>query len=289
MIAHIAMIGGLTALLVLAVFYPFLPGSYDVLALPLSAMVQASGLVGVLLVPVGIAWLAYELREQARRKRNLAHAGKRYLFALAAVITATLPAAAACFVALMTSGPVLAVFAFALCACAAWTVLPRLKALKNAERAYFSPAPLYLVVLPSALLLLPLTLADRATELSRGRAIANSSELIDDIEKYRALNGHYPNTLLAVWKDYDPAVVGIEKFHYVPQGDAYNLFFEQPKLLLDNIGTREFVVFNRLDQHLITSHAAWILVSAPGELPARQGWYAAHNAQTPHWKYFWFD
>jgi hypothetical protein len=119
--------------------------------------------------------------------------------------------------------------------------------------------------------------------------IANSAELINDIEEYRAANGRYPSSLLAVWKDYHPSVVGIEQFHYAPNRDAYNLFFEQPTFLFDNLGTREFVVYNKLDEHVIPSHAHWILVWTPEELEARQGWYTVHDAPSPHWKYFWFD
>lgn len=51
------------------------------------------------------------------------------------------------------------------------------------------------------------------TSFSRTRAIASSREFIDDIEAYRAEYGRYPTSLLAMWKDYYPDVVGVEKFH----------------------------------------------------------------------------
>jgi len=126
-------------------------------------------------------------------------------------------------------------------------------------------------------------------QLCRNYAIANSAEIINDIEEYHAMHGRYPNSLQAVWKDYYPSVVGIEKFHYAPDGDAYNLFFEQPRFLFDNVGTREFVVYNKLDEHAMISHTAWILILTPEELETAQGWYAVHDAPSPHWKYFWFD
>jgi hypothetical protein len=116
-----------------------------------------------------------------------------------------------------------------------------------------------------------------------------STEFIHDIEQYRTVNGRYPNSLLAVWKDYYPSVVGIEKFHYVPDGDTYNLYFEQPRFLLDNIGTREFVVYNKRDKQFMISHTSWILIFSPEQMKANQGWYDVHNAPSPHWKYFWFD
>jgi hypothetical protein len=75
----------------------------------------------------------------------------------------------------------------------------------------------------------------------------------------------------------------------VPDGQAYHLFFEQPRFLFDNIGTREFVVYNKLDERFMISHASWILLMTPQELETSQGWYAVRDAPSPHWRYFWFD
>jgi len=56
-----------------------------------------------------------------------------------------------------------------------------------------------------------------------------------------------------------------------------------------DFGVREIVMYNRLDEHVMVSHAAWILAGAPGQLQARQGWHSSHDASSPHWKLFWFD
>jgi len=32
-------------------------------------------------------------------------------------------------------------------------------------------------------------------------------------------------------------------------------------------------MYNRLDEHVMVSHAAWILAGAPEQLEARQGWH----------------
>ncbi len=74
------------------------------------------------------------------------------------------------------------------------------------------------------------------------------------------------------------SVVGIRQFHYTPQGDGYNLYFEQPLPLLSAIGTREFVVYNRRGEHMMLSHAAWNLTRSPGRLGAGQGWYSGVDA-----------
>ncbi|GAB4577629.1 MAG: hypothetical protein Fur0022_03600 [Anaerolineales bacterium] len=288
MIKHLAWIIGITLLIVLCIVRPFLPGDYDGLAMPLSTMAQAFGVVGMLLVPVGGLWLVYEFRSRARKK-NLPVKARGYAFALVSLVVATLVAAIISLIGLVTLGPSLGLLTLTLWLYAFSKLIPKLKSLKNAEREPFNPTPLYLIILPIAALLSQILLAAPMTEFSRTRAIAMSAEFIGDIEAYRTANGHYPVSLLATWKDYYPDIVGIEKFHYAPEGEAYNLFFEQPRFLLDNIGTREFVVYNPLDEQRIISHTSWILLLTPEELDGAQGWYEVHEASSPHWKYFWFD
>lgn len=127
-----------------------------------------------------------------------------------------------------------------------------------------------------------------AIEFSRNRAIRNSARLIADIEQYRAQHGHYPASLLSVWPDYHPGIIGIKEYHHEPSGEAYNLFFEQ---LASQFGTREFVMYNPRDQQVMTSHKPDLVRLTPQEiaLEQRRGHYAVHEAPYPHWKYFSFD
>jgi hypothetical protein len=288
MILHIVRIAGLITLLVLATFYPFLPGKYDTLAMPLSGMAQIFGIVGLLLVPVGVIWLAYELRKRARAKRSLPTKARGYHFALAAVVAASIVALAISFGTFMGISLPLSLLTVGLWIYIGARLLPVLKLLKKAEAQNFNPAPLYLVFIPAVVFIFQLALATPAREFSRNYAIAQSAELRNDIEAFRARHGHYPKFLQAVNKDYHPSIVGIDQFHYAPHGDAYNLFFEQPTFLFD-FGIREIAMYNERDEHLMMSHAAWILTGASTEMKARQGWNAAHDASSPHWKYFWFD
>jgi hypothetical protein len=161
--------------------------------------------------------------------------------------------------------------------------------MKNADSDGINPTPLYFILIPIALLFFQVILAVPAAEFSRNYAIRQSAELIDEIENHHAAQGRYPSSLLAVNKDYKPYIVGIEQFYYSLNGDAYNLFFEQPRFLFDNFGTREFVVYNKIDEHVMPSHVHWILIWTPEELASQQGWYAVHDAASPHWKFFWFD
>lgn len=289
MISHLARIVGITIFILLCVCYPFFPGPYDSLAMPLSMTAQIGAAIGLLLVPIGILWLIYEWRKQSRRKRNLVTKPRRYSFALVSTLAFSIIAIVVSLVSFATVG-----FSLAIISVVAWVIifsrlLPGLKSMKAVERDNFYPAPIYLVFVPVAATLLQLVLAAPLTNFSRDQAIANSKEYISDIEAYRAQYGNYPTSLLAMWKDYDPNVVGVEKFHYSPGENAYNLFFEQPRLFFDNVGTREWVVYNPVDEHQMVSHTAWFLQLSPDELESNQGWYAVHDTTHPHWKYFWFD
>jgi hypothetical protein len=289
MVKHFLRIAGIIILIVLCIVYLFLPGGYDGLAMPLSTMAQAFGALGLLLVPVGVLWLVYELRSQVRRRQNLPVEKRRYYFAVGSVVIASVVAMAIALIALATIGLSFGLLTLTLWLYSVIRLFPRLRLSKNTESERFSPAPLYLIVIPIAILFFQIVLATPLTEFSRDHAITNSHDFIKDIETYHDKYGHYPVSLAAMWKDYYPDVVGVEKYHYLPYGESYNLFFEQPRFFLDNIGTREWVVYNPDDEQRMYSHTAWFLLLSPEELERSQGWYAVHDASTPHWKYFWFD
>lgn len=286
---HCVLMGGITGAIVFCTFYPFLPGHYDALAATLSLMAQLLGVAGVVLVPIGALWWVHELRKQSRRKRKLPHTERGYSFALTSLIAASIVAAALSLGASSIVGLSFGVGTLGLWACGVARLWPRLKALKNAEAANFQPAPVYLTLIPVAVLSLQVALAAPATEFSRNRAIANTGELIREIEAYYSTYGHYPQNLSSPTQDYKPSVTGIQQYHYAPQGAAYILYFELPTVLFSNPGTREIVMYNKLDQHAMPSHDSDILRWTPEQLEARRGWYAVHDASSPHWKYFWFD
>ena len=289
MLLHILRLAGIMLLIILCIIYPFLPGGYDSLAMPLSTMAQAFGALGLLFVPISVLWLVYEIRIQARRKQNLPVKGRRYYFALVSIVIASVVAVAIALIALATIGLSFGLLTLALWLTIVSRLIPKLRLLKNAESQHVNAVPLYLTVIPIAILVFQAVFAAPLTEFSRNHAITNSNEFIRDIEAYHQEYGNYPISLAAMWKDYYPDVVGIEKFHYSSFGESDNLLFEQPRFLFDNIGTREWVVYNPNDEHRMFSHTAWFLLLTPEELERSQGWYAVHDASTSHWKYFWFD
>ncbi len=276
----------LTALLVLCLFLPFLPGRYDGLAVIVSGMVQALGFAGMLLVPLGAAWLVHEARRRTPRERPASATDKGYSFAIASVCVSALVVAFVALGAFVSGSLTLGLGTLALSAYGIARMARRLGGLKHAQDRTLSPAPAYLVLVPVAVLSARFLFLEPAVESSRNRAIRNSAELITEIEAYRVERGHYPPSLAALWKDYDPGVIGVEQYEYEPRGSAYSVFFEQPAVPL---GTQEIVMYNKLDEHALPSHDSDILRWTPEELVARPGHYALHDASSPHWKYFWFD
>jgi hypothetical protein len=279
MLTHVFGLCAVVAAVILCTVLPFLPGGYDRLALPLSLMAQLFGKAGLLLVPIGFVWLVTERR--SRRPRT------RYAFAIVALGAGSLVWALVSVGALVESR-VLGIGVLALGAFVVVTILRRVRVSRNAAIGRPSAVPLYLIVVPTAVALVQYVIAGPVTEFSRDCAIRNAAPLVADIERYRAANGRYPESLLSLWPDYKPSIVGIRAYQYEPSGDAYNVKFEQPTFIL---GTNEIVVYNPRDEHTATSHAMDLLQLSPARLALerRRGHYAVHDTRHPHWKYFWFD
>jgi hypothetical protein len=254
-------LSGIVVLLTLCAFYPFLPGEYDGLALGLSLVAQILGAAGLLFVPIGALWLIDDARKGASRRENVT--APRNYYALAGVIVYVIVAVIVSVAAWRTGGLAFGCATLALSTYVFSKFVSRLKRVARSKIWSCGSTPLCLTAMPIVIFALQLLLADRMTEFSRARAIANSAELIDELENYHATHGRYPQSLAGVWPNYKVSVIGIEQFHYAPDGDAYNLYFEQPLPLFTAPGTREFVVYNPRDKHLLFSHAAWNLRRSP--------------------------
>jgi hypothetical protein len=283
MLLHGLRMAAMTVLILVSMFLPFLPGSYDGFAATLSGMAQVLCITGmVLLVPIGAVWLVYEARYRAMKHMARSTNNKAYYFAIASLVALSIVGAIMSLTAVINSGYSLGIGLLALFAYWISRMAVRAKGLKIAETENFNAAPVYLVILPIVGALFQFSLMGRAVEFSRNRAIKNSSPLISEIERYREANGVYPISLLALFPDYKPSVIGIKQYHYERNGEAYNVYFEQ---LSNRFGTEEIVMYNKLDQHAFAGHAAQIL----RQFGARSGYYAVNDASSEHWKYFWFD
>ena len=279
MIGSVLRVTVTTACIILAMLLPFLPGRYDSLAVGLSLMAQLIGTVGLLVVPIGALWIASEHVNALGRKR--------YAFAVTALVVSSLVWVLISLLA-MTESLSLGLFALGLGAYLVMRMWPRLASLRSAPPGSGSAIPLGLTIVPIVVALIQFTLDDRITEFSRSRAIRNSAPLIADIEAHRVANGRYPPSVMSVWPDYLPSVIGIKEYRYEPSGDSYNVMFEQPSF---RFGTREIVMYNPTDQQAIASHAMDViqLTAEQLALDRRRGHYAVHDAPHLHWKYFWFD
>lgn len=278
----------LIGLLLVCVLLPFFPGRFDPLAVTVSNVVQFLGFAGVLLVPLGVAWLVHEARRRTRRGQGAPGAvGKDRGFPYALLyLCAGAPIAALALLGVSLGGShSLALGASVLCVYVFWRLARRLGRLRKADRAP-TAVPLYLTLVPVAVMCARLLLLEPAVASSRNRAIQNSAGLIAEIEAYRTERGSYPSSLAALHQDYDPGVIGVEQYGYQPRGAAYSVFFEQPA---SPLGTREIVMFNKLDDHAFPSHDSDLLRWTPEEQAARPGHYSLRDAPSPHWKYFWFD
>lgn len=272
LIRHLSLIIFLTALLGLGIAYPFLPGDYDRLAVPISTMIQVFGLVGILLVPVGILLLAMPRF--------------RFGFTIVTLVVSTFVVLIISLFAALSVGNSFGILTLLLWVFIVILLIPKVKTLK-AHTQKGNWLPVYLIYLPVLTLIVQLVFAKHLTPLSRNRAIENAALFISDLENYHNQTGQYPLTLQAQNKDYDPDVVGIEKYQYAPHKKGYNLSFEQPRFLLDDFGAREWVVYNPLDENSVYSHTQWLLNTE--QVETGQGWYDSKNTEYKHWKYFLFD
>jgi hypothetical protein len=282
---HVALSVAVAALIGFCRFLPFMPGGYDRFALTLSFTAQIFGVIGLALVPIGVLWLGHELRRRAKRSAPSIR-DKSYGFGLAAWILSSIVAFLIASSAVVELGLSLGLILLPLWACGGVMLFRRVKRLKQADPRNFHAAPIHLVLVPTLVALVQSACVDRAVEFSRQRAIENSAAWIAEIERYNQVHGRYPESLHALHGDYDPGVIGIERFYYEPRGGAYNVFFENPS---NRFGTREIVMYNKLDEHFFASHDADRLEWTGAQLQAQPGHYAVHEASSPHWKYFWFD
>ena len=270
---HLSFMIFLTAILTVGISYPFLRGDYDQLAIPISPMLQVFGLAGLLLVPIGVLWAIFPKY--------------RFGFAIASIAVGSFVILIICLFATLSVGKTLGVLTILLWAFIVVLLIPQVKRLREQAFRKFNWLPYYLISLPVFNLLLQIALAKPLTQSSRSLSITNAEHFIQEIEIYRTQKGYYPLTLQAQNKDYYPDVVGIEKYLYAPHKKGYNLSFEQPRFLLDRLGTREWVVYNPLDENSVYSHTAWLLTTERPELS--QGWYASGSTGHKHWMYFLFD
>jgi hypothetical protein len=254
------------AFLCLVMVLPYLPGRFDASAATFSFVVQAAGYVSLLMVPVGLAWMVSRRRSKLWHRLELALGGL-----VAFVITI-----AAVSMDQLAMGVMLGVGAILLLRTGYRR--PRTDWERIGHRE--NPIPFCLVCVPLILVGFRATVLPRVAGWSRDRAIQHSAALIAEIEAFRQRRGHYPVSLQSQNPDFPTGVVGIERFLYEPNGEAYNLFFVRPHI---ELYAEEAVVFNPRDEHHFTSHALDILQYEGEQLDLRRGDRRRTPLAHPHW------
>ena len=269
---HIVIIIGIAALLVLCIVYPFLPGGYDRLAVPISTMTQSFGVVGLPLTLVGLLWVMMP--------------GRRLIFAIMTMVLGTFVSFILALFATLSVGNAFGILTLAVWVYIGFQLIPKLRHLKKLEVDHFNPFPLYLIALPILTLIFQLALATPVTQWSKSRVISNAMELIGDIDQYHLQHGRYPLSLEAQNKDYNPDIVGVEKYLYAPYGNSYNLFSNSLDFCWTAWGHGNGSSIIRSMNIELYSHAAWLLTE---QVEPSQGWYSSGETGQTHWKYFRFD
>lgn len=260
---------GLAAVLCLVMVLPYLPGRFDASSAALSLAAQVGTFLSLVLVPVGVAWMV--ARRRARLWGRLAW-GWSAVIALAVILACASANQLALGVVLGLGSLMLLRAAYR-------------RSRSDLDRAAHQTA-IYLVFVPVILLAFRVTVLTRAADWSRDRAIQHAAALITEIEGFRQRHGRYPVSLQSLNPDVPTGVIGIERFLYEPNGDAYNLFFVRPHIELD---AREVVMFNPRDEHRFTSHELDILQYDGERLDLRRGDRRRTPLPQPHWISILFD
>jgi hypothetical protein len=262
----------LTAVLFLAMLLPYLPGRFDGSAAMLSFVIQLASYATLVFVPVGVVWLI------GHRWSNVC---QTLTLALAWLIV-VLAAFAAASVNHLTFGVMLAVVGSLFLR----NAHRRARASAEASHAPRQLIPLSLTIVPGVLVAFITFVLPRAAEWSRDRAIRHSATLIAAIDSYHQRRGNYPSSLQSLNGDVPTGVIGIERFHYEPNGEAYNLFFVRISIELDS---KEVVMFNPRNEHRFASHELDLLEYDGDQLALRLGDRRRTPLTNPHWVSIHFD
>jgi hypothetical protein len=262
----------LAGVLCLVMLLPYLPGRFDASAATFSFVVQVASYVSLLMVPVGFAWLVSKRHSRLWCRLTLVSAG----------LVACLGALSATSANQLALGLMLGVGSIASIRTMHRRMLSHVE--QVSPRRY--RIGVYLVCVPLILVGFRSAVLPRAAVWSRDRAIQHSSALIAEIDLYRQRRGHYPVSLQSLNRDVPTGIVGVERFLYEPNGEAYNLFFVRQHIQLD---AKEVVMFNPRDEHRFTSHELDILQYSGEQLNLRRGDRRRTRLAHPHWISILFD
>lgn len=265
---------------VTGIFLPYIHGDYDFFAVGLSHIFQFATFASLLLVPPGLVWLIMDFANIKNKKIP----GHPAIFRRIGFVVTVIIFLSAALGSFASHNRFSAIIILALGVFILIKIYRKGKNLKPANPVRYNITPYYFIIIPLAVFFTRMTFLEKTKNRSTFFVIRQSEQLIQDIEDYKNKNGHYPVSLQSTIEDYKTFVSGIERFHYEPNGNAYNLYFEQ---FSDKIGMQEIVMYNKLGEHEMTVHNQDLLRIAPENI--LRGYHASIDLPVPHWKIFYFD
>ena len=262
---------GMNILVAVCIFLPFLPGPYDKLSYGLSGVAQLTGLLGLLLVPIGTLWLIQEIKNLVNTDKPVNNWNNGFYYSIAAIAIFIFISLFIVLMLLMTVGFSVGVISLLFLVLILYRFILAIKKLRTRPNRSFNATPLYLLSIPLIAFALRWFFIGPVSDQARNYAIKQGEKLIYSIEKYYDQRGEYPESIDDLAYRYEiskPFVMGIDNFQYERNGNAYNLSFVQ----WQHFGaTEEVVMYNKNDAHTVKGH------------------FASYDAKKPHWKYYWLD
>ena len=277
----LAIVGAVVLTTLVATALPFLPGRYDVLSAPLSMIARGYGVASLLLVPIGLVWLPYELWLPSDGTRH-----GRVGLVLATLAAGSIVTCGAAVLAYSVSGAPLTMSVLTAYGLVLWRYGPRMVKWARQSSGRDITAALALILVPCVITGAQFALAQPLTSFAWNRTMDGLAPLIGDIERYRTTNGHYPRSLFSEWMDYRPAVIGVRGYQYETSGEVFSLAVEVPTFSFDS---REYLFYSPGDVQVMASHDADLLLRSAAELPQYRGYHSARRLDRPHWFLLSFD
>lgn len=263
------------AIIVTGIFLPYIHGDYDNFSVRLSYIFQFGIFTSLLLVPTGLIWLILNFTIGRNNTTvKYPHNLKKVVWAI--IIIIVLAAALGAFASNSRFS------AIAILGISVFLFIIRKKI--NLQPIPNNIVPYYLIFIPLIVVIIRLTYFEKTKNYTTNFVIKQSEQLIQDIEAYKKNNGYYPVSIQSTIEDYHTSVSGIQRFHYEPTKNAYNLYFVQVSNML---GTEEIVMYNKMDEHEMTVHNQDLLRIAPENI--LRGYHKVENLPQQHWKIFYFD
>lgn len=142
-----------------------------------------------------------------------------------------------------------------------------------------------LAIIPAVLAAIQFLALPGLERSARVHAMDAAEEMIADLDRHHGGHGGYPQSLVAVWPDYDTGIVGVAPFAYEAVGDSYQIAFAVPRSLSP---TRTMAIYSPRDRWSAHSHAVHRVTLPPAE-PDGRGHFADEAGDRPRWRLFHFD